>query len=330
MRFLCLFALVGLAGCVLPAMPDAPPAAYAEISPEAFASHVRTLADPNWGGRATGSKGNKLAAEYVAAQFQAAGLSPGGDGNTWLQSFQANYVLADIPARNVIGRLDGSDGPSAPTILIGAHYDHLASRTGRDGNVEIFPGADDNASGVSVLLLTARALARTERRCNFVFISFTAEEIGFQGSIHYVHHPMTPLSRTAVLLNVDQVGYIRGGRLLMVGSLLNPTISRALGRVRGEDKGGLSIIPVPHSNTKAWSDQAPFARLGLPTLLFYCGETEYYHSPRDTADRINNAGGAGAARMVFEVARALDYEFAVAPASKVGITPEHAAKREKK
>ncbi len=320
--------VLALAGCTLPALPAAPPAAHEGLTAEAFAAHVRALADPNLGGRATGTPSNAWAARYVAEEFARAGLIPAGDGGGWFQEFEAGYVVPAGPARNVIGRLPGEGGPDAPTILLGAHYDHLASRVGRDGNVEVFPGADDNASGVGVLLLAAKALAAVPgRRCHFLFIAFGAEEIGFQGSRHYVRQPAAPLARTAVLVNVDQVGYVRNGKLLMIGSLLNPVVERALARVHGDAKGGLRITPVPASNTKAWSDQAPFARVGLPTLFFYCGQTRYYHTPEDSADRVNFQGGAQVARMVFEVARALDHEFAAAPGWKVGTPPEKVAAR---
>lgn len=323
--------LAAQSGCALPALRPAPPQAYNQISPETFAAHVRFLADPALGGRAMGTKGNAMAARYVAEQFAKAPLSPAGDEGGWFQKFPANCRTDDHPACNVIGRLDCPAGPGAPTIVIGAHYDHLASRTGLDGNTEVFPGADDNASGISVLILAAKALAGTPgRRCNFVFVAFGAEEIGFVGSHYYVRHPVAPLARTAALINVDQVGYVRENRLFMIGSLLSPVINRALGRVRGQAKAGLSIVPIPASNTKNWSDQASFARIGLPTLFFYCGQTRYYHTPQDTADRINYAGGARVARVVFEVVRAMDYEFGQAPQWKVGVSPEKASANQRK
>lgn len=297
-----------LVGCGRAPLPPAPSAAYDQITPAAFAEHVATLADPRWGGRGTGSRGNALAAEYVAEQFRQAGLHPGGRDGGWFQPFQGNDGTR---AKNVIGSLPGAAGRDMPTIILSAHYDHLSSRIGEDGTVEILPGADDNASGVSVLLLTARALARTPgRRCHFLFIAFGAEEIGFLGSKHYVDQPAVPLRRTGVLINIDQVGHVRGRQLLMLGSLFNPPISRALGRVKGDDKGGLFILPVPGKGTIPWSDQAPFARAGLPTLFFHCGRTKVYHTPQDTADRVNHDGGARVARLIFEVARAMDHEFA--------------------
>jgi hypothetical protein len=325
-RLLSVLSLATLAGCALPALPPAPMRAYEQVSPEKFAAHVRFLADPALGGRATGTRGNAVAARYVAEQFAKAPLSPAGDDGGWFQKLPGGYQTHDHPPCNVIGRLACPAGPDAPTIVIGAHYDHLASRVGQDGNAEVFPGADDNASGVSVLILAAKALASApDRRCNFVFVAFEAEEIGFVGSRHYVRDPAAPLARTAALINVDQVGYVRENRLFMIGSLLSPVINRALGRVRGRAKAGLSIVPVPTSNTKGWSDQAAFARLGLPTLFFYCGQTSYYHTPQDTADRVNNVGGAQVARLIFEVARALDHDFGQAPQWKVGVSPEKVA-----
>jgi len=321
---------VVLAGCATGALPPAPPEALNQFTSDSFAAHVRRLADPNMGGRMTGSAGNDLAAEYIAQQFRQAGLSPSGDGGTFFQAFTASYG-GDIPARNVVGLLPSPNGPAATTLILSAHYDHLPSRRDASGREIVFPGADDNASGVSALILIASALSRTpDRRCAFVFASFGAEEIGFQGARGYLAHPVRPLERTAALVNLDQVGHVRGNRLLMLGALLNPIVFRALEHVGRDEKAGLKIFPVPTANTKHWSDQAPFAGAGLPTLFFHCGRTEEYHTPQDTADRVNCDGGAQAARLVFEVARALDQEFHLAPARKVGIPASAPAAKEKR
>lgn len=321
LRATCMSAACGilLAGCSVAPLAPAPPEAYAGFTPDGFARHVQYLADPKKGGRMAGTPGHDAAAEYLADQFKQAGLHPSGDDGTWYQNFKARYG-SELADRNVIGVLPASSGDDSPTIVVSAHYDHLPSRMNSAGEVEVFPGADDNTSGVSAMVLIARAMACTPQRfCTFVFIGFSSEEIGFQGSKHYVQHPVRPLERTALLVNMDQIGYVRNEQLLMIGSLLNPTIFRAMERIGREQKDGLRLTPVPGKSSRHWSDQAPFSRVGLPTLFIYCGQTRYYHTPQDTPDRINNDGGARTARLVFEMLRALDYEYGQTPTPRIGM-----------
>src|SRR4029077_8580098 len=123
------------------------------------------------------------------------------------------HVMRDRgTARNVIGLLPGTDPAlRAQAIVIGAHYDHL----GRGGETSmapdqvghVHPGADDNASGTSVVLALARAFAAAGGAPRtLVFAAFSAEELGLLGSAEYVRRPPLPIDKTVLMVNLDMIG----------------------------------------------------------------------------------------------------------------------------
>ena len=191
--------------------------ALAELPPvfsqKALMEHVQWLAAPEREGRGVGTKGLDAAAEYVAAQFKAMGLQPGGRDGSYFQPFTAGKSPAGGPVtlRNVVGVLPGTKAEwTGQSAVLGAHYDHLGSgwpdvHKGDEGRVH--PGADDNASGVAVLLELAKALAAGEKpQRTLVFVAFAGEEAGLLGSRHYVEHPPFPIEKTLGMINLDTVG----------------------------------------------------------------------------------------------------------------------------
>ena len=161
--------------------------------------HVAALAAPEREGRGVGTKGLDAAAEYIAAAFKAMGLQPGGDNGTYFQRFPVAEVAVgragdaaqrDRRPAGIEGRVEGPVGARR------AHYDHLGLgwpdvHKGDEG--KLHPGADDNASGVAVMLELAKALASDEKpQRTIVFVAFTGEESGLLGSKHYVGAPGLP------------------------------------------------------------------------------------------------------------------------------------------
>jgi aminopeptidase YwaD len=191
----------------------------------------------------------------------------------------------DRRTSNVIGILPGTDpARAAEALVLGAHYDHL----GRTGG-HVYPGADDNASGTSLVLGLARALTGaggTPR--TLVFALFSGEEEGLLGSAHYVRRPAVSLDRTAAMLNFDMVGRMRDHRL-NVGGVESGIGLRAL---VADAAARAAITLVPHDTPYAPSDQMSFYSAGVPVLFFFTDLHDDYHTPRDTADRINGPGMA--------------------------------------
>lgn len=216
--------------------------------------------------------------------------------------------LAEGQGRNVIGLLPATMPGKSRVVVIGAHYDHLSfSGSGaRDSGPGVRPGADDNASGVAAMILVARALAALEQRNRtYVFIAFDGEEYGFNGSRHYVRNSALPLERTDVMINIDQVGRLRRGKLTVFGSTADEPFHSAL-RSAGSPGVEIAVRGVPVTSKTRWSDQAAFAKAGLATLFFFTGLHGDYHTMGDTTDKLNVAGVTQVARAVFRTALYLD------------------------
>ena len=208
---------------------------------------------------------------------------------------------AERRAANVIGILPGTDPALArEVIVIGAHYDHL----GRQGG-EVYPGADDNASGTAVVLGLARAVAAAGGLPRtLIFALFSGEEVGLLGSGHYVQYPALPLDHTVAMLNFDMVGRMREDRVTVLGVESGSGLRAAVSRAAAAERLAADLRDSPFGP----SDHARFYGRGVPVLFFHTGLTPDYHRPSDTADRINAAGmarvAAVAARVLVDLAGA--------------------------
>ncbi len=212
--------------------------------------------------------------------------------------------------RNVIGLLPAtSGGSSGPVVIIGAHYDHLPAggALARDRGFGVRPGANDNASGVAAMLMLASAVSLLpERACTYVFIAFSGEEIGpFLGSKHFVAHPTVNLDRLALMVNIDEVGRLGGNKLLLLGSTQSGPVRGALAGA-ARDVTTLKTIRLPITSKNRWSDQAPFAKVGLKTLFVHAGMSGDHHTMRDTAELLDNDGAVRITRFIFEFIRYLN------------------------
>lgn len=231
-------------------------------------------------GRGAGSPALEKAGQWVRDALHDAGLEPAFQGS-FEQAFDAKADGHSYRFVNIGGVLRGTD-PAAGAIVIGAHYDHL----GRDASGAVYPGADDNASGVAVLVEIARALrAQGEHRRDIVFLGFAGEELGTLGSLHYVSAPARPLGSTMAMLNLDAVGRMDGRKLYVFGAgsaLEWSEIVKSVNLSAGFDLG------MPEEGPFA-SDQVPFFERGIPVLHLCTGPNVDYHRATDTADKLNYA-----------------------------------------
>ncbi len=290
-----------------PALAPEQRRALAELPPvfsaRNLAAHVAWLAAPEREGRGLGSLGLQQAADYIADQMAAAGLQPGGDHGTWFQSFTVAQGPDGQPVDtcNVVGVLPGHRADWADqSIIVGAHYDHLGRGWPdvRDAfRGQVHPGADDNASGVAVLLELARNLAAESAGSrNLVFVAFSAEECGRLGSRHYAAHPRFPRDQIRAVVNLDTVGRLFDGKIAVhaAGTADQwPHIFRGCGYVTGIPnqivmKGGEA------------SDQQSFIELGIPAVQIFTGAHDDYHRPSDTPDRVDVPGLVKVATFVKE------------------------------
>ncbi|MCC6652076.1 MAG: M20/M25/M40 family metallo-hydrolase [Candidatus Eisenbacteria bacterium] len=293
-----------------PSAPQLPPlthAALAELPPvfseQAMMDRVRWLAAPEREGRGVGTRGLDEAADWIAARFRELGLEPGGDNGTYFQGFTSTNTPDRRPAtlRNVIGVLRGANAERAgQAALLTAHYDHLGrgwpdARANAAG--QLHPGADDNASGVAVLLELARALAAGEKpQRTIAFVAFTGEESGLQGSRHYVAHPPFALDKTIGVINLDTVGRLFGKKVSVIaaGTATEwPHIFRGAGFVTG-------VEPRLIAEALESSDQVSFIEKGVPAVQIFTEPHADYHRPGDTADKIDGPGLVKVAAFVRE------------------------------
>lgn len=267
------------------------PAIY---STEALLGHVRFLADPAREGRGLGSQGLEAAAQYVTEQFKVAGLKPAGDAGGFRQEFTVASGPDGKPvqAANILGLLPGTDAKFAQQlVVVSAHYDHLGYGWpgGRAGEVgKIHPGADDNASGVAVLIELAKALvAASGSPRPILFAAFSGEEAGLLGSRYFVAHPEAfDLTGIRADVNFDTVGRLGAGevKILAAASAQEwPFIFQGAGFSTG-------IKTQVIAGASESSDQQSFIDHGIPGVQIFSGATADYHRPTDTADKIDAAG----------------------------------------
>ncbi len=333
------------AALALAAAALAAPALRAQACPDAAAltsgvqpplAHVRYLADDALQGRMSGTPSERCAGDYIAAQFRRLRLQPAGDSGSFFQSLSlASAINPHAPGgtgRNVVAILRGADPRLADeAVVIGAHYDHLG-RGGQfsmaRGDSSVHNGADDNASGVAVLIDLAERLSRGARPArSIVFIAFTGEEEGLLGSAFYTSHPAVPLERTRAMLNLDMVGRLGAGPLIVYGvdtadewkAVVDSAAAAEGVAVRGGGDGFGA------------SDQTSFYARGLPVLHFFTNVHTDYHRPGDDWEKIDAAGLERVAAIVARVAGsvasrpgALTFRRAAAP-TQVASAPGYGA-----
>ena len=186
-----------------------------------------------------------------------------------------NVFLRDIVTHNVIGSISGLKKKS---IIISAHYDHL----GMMGKA-IFPGANDNASGVAMLLSLANYFSDKSPKYNLVFIAFGAEEAGILGSKYYVENPLFPLDDIKFVLNLDIMGTGDEG-ITVVNGLLHKKQFKQLTSINNKQEY-LSKIKI--RGRAANSDHYWFSQLGIPSFFIYTmGGIKAYHDVYDRSETL--------------------------------------------
>ncbi|HLU39029.1 MAG TPA: M20/M25/M40 family metallo-hydrolase [Planctomycetota bacterium] len=219
---------------------------------------------------------------------------------------------APAPACNVVGRLRGADEAARDEhVVIGCHLDHLGVKDG-----VVYPGADDDASGTAAVLALAEALAAApdRPRRSLVFVAFCGEEVGLQGSRHFVHHCPVPLPSIVAELQLDMIGRSEEGAhetreqnansLHLIGT---EKLSADLHRLCVELNRAAGGFALEWDQEDVFwrSDHVNFARMGVPVAFFFTGFHADYHQPTDTADKIEWDKLERVTRYVQAVARRL-------------------------
>lgn len=183
-------------------------------------------------------------------------------------------VAGEASTANVVGMVRGTVQPDS-FLIVGAHYDHL----GGFGKRVYFPGANDNASGTTLLLELATAIARQPLRYTVVFVAFSGEEAGLQGSSYFVQHSPIPLERVRFMLNLDLIGSGEEGATGVNAPAVQPDFDQLL----LVNRRLATPLPALRGRRNAPnSDHYPFAQAGVPALFLYLqGPYTFYHSIQD-------------------------------------------------
>ena len=189
-----------------------------------------------------------------------------------------NKVVKDFKAANVCGIVKGTMKPDS-IIFITAHYDHL----GGMGKDTYFPGANDNASGVSLLLNLAHYYAANPGPYSIGFICFAGEEAGLIGSKYFTEHPLVPLKNIRFLLNTDLAGTGEEG-ITVVNATEFPKEFAMMNAINDENK---LLVKINSRGKAANSDHYFFTEKGVPSFFFYTmGGIKAYHDVFDRAETL--------------------------------------------
>ncbi len=253
---------------------------------------VERLCAPELAGRGAYQPGGMAAAALVEREFRSAGL-------------EVVRQAVGGGAYSVIGIKRASE----EAVLVSAHYDHL----GIDDNGVMYPGADDNASGVAVMLAMARAASQDTFAHTVIFVAFGAEELGLIGSGAYVRDPTWPLNRTRAVINFDMVGrnFFEAGAnqakaAAVVGLKEVPGATQVA--LSAGSAAGLKLITAPPRLLELFgfddrTDDWWFRRHKVPSIHFSTGLHSDYHQPTDTPDKLVPGQLVRVGRTAYELLR---------------------------
>jgi len=271
---------------------------------------VTFLASDELEGREIGTEGEKKAASYLADRFKAIGLAPAGT-DSYTQVFEvtpaqnpheqakvgAGGDSLTIVGTNIVGMIDN---PGDEIIIIGAHFDHLGyggvSSLYR-GDSLVHNGADDNASGVAVMIQLAELLKSEQLQKDILFIGFSGEEEGLWGSNYFSKNPTIDLSKVSAMINMDMVGKLDEQKALAIhGTGTSPSWEGILNK---SNTDSISLLFRPSGIGP--SDHTSFYLQDIPVLHFFTGQHEDYHKPTDDSEKLNYEGMAKIALMIDRV-----------------------------
>ncbi len=286
------------------------------ITVDELKDHVYQFASDAFEGRAAGTAGQKLAANFLKRYYITEGIRAPKNDQQYFQKIPSAYMGKKYnDSENVMAFIEGSD-LADEVIIISGHYDH----EGRDSNGNIYYGADDNGSGTAAILEMAQAfqLAKEEGkgpRRSLLFFHSTAEEIGLQGSRYYTENPIFPIENTVANLNIDMIGridkeYESNGRtdyLYLIGSDRLSTelhyISEAINEHCCDLELNYKFNDKDDSNRYYYrSDHYNFAKNDVPVIFYFNGEHDDYHEITDTPDKVDYELLSKRTRLIFSTA----------------------------
>lgn len=268
--------------------------------------NLEYLASDELEGRMSGKRGNVVAADFIKKKFEAAGLK------TIYHKFDIQRMnpgpkkeQGDDFTQNIYAWIEGVEFPNE-IVVVGAHMDHIGygPQMSRAGGGKIHPGADDNASGTVALIEIAEAIAILKPKRTVVFMAFSAEEMGLIGSRYYCSNPLFPRNSPNIrshvaMINMDMIGYLGKGRYFT--GFYSGDSSSDISKFIRELNSKYTFAEKITSRGSGGSDHASFYNKKVPIAFLHTGLHPYYHTPQDTADKINFKGVEQIAQYAFEL-----------------------------
>ena len=267
-------------------------------------------------GRMTGSKGQKLAVNYLKDFYIAQGIESALGGDNYFQKVPAEYLTRlkePADSENVVAFIEGSEFPEQ-IIVLSAHLDHV----GVDDKGNVFNGADDDGSGTVAMLEMAEAFQRAVKEGNgpkrsILFLHVTGEEKGLLGSRYYTENPIFPIANTIVNLNIDMIGRIdkrHKGNPKYIYLIGSDKLSTELHEISEQMNTKYTSLELDYKYNDEndpnrfyyRSDHYNFAKLNVPIIFYFNGTHVDYHKETDTPDKINYEQLETRTRLVFHTA----------------------------
>jgi len=221
-------------------------------------------------------------------------------------SGHSDVVETTVPTRNVVMEIPGTDQIlKNEFVVIGAHFDHLGmggpgSGTRVPDTVAVHYGADDNASGVAMMLELAEKLTASpeSHKRSIIVIGFTGEEMGLLGSKRFVDHSDIDLNKVNAMVNLDMVGRLTDSSKVQIGGVGTADQFRKIIGISCDT----TILKLTLSEEGYGpSDHSSFYGKNIPVLFVSTGAHLDYHTPADTWNKINYAGMVKISDMAFRI-----------------------------
>lgn len=215
-----------------------------------------------------------------------------------LSDLEAEISVDLIKKKSIATNVSGIiKGKSNNYILIGAHYDHLGGIESKTNNeLDYYPGADDNASGVAGLVYLANKFAKDGNYdSSIIFTAFSAEEIGVQGSNYFINSGTIPTASIKAMINMDMIGRLKDS-LIIGGSETAEEFKTLINRLHNNN------LRIKYSaDGYGPSDHSVFYNKNIPVLFFFTGAHIDHHTTNDIADKINIEGIMKVADLIYTI-----------------------------
>lgn len=268
------------------------------ITAKELKEHLYVYASDYFGGRETGTKGQKIAVDFLRDYYISQNIPPAKGSEQYFQKMNLIIKGNSVDTENVAAIIEGSEFPNE-YIVLSAHLDHIGTHDGQINN-----GADDDGSGTVALMEIAEAFKQASiqghpPKRSIVFLHVSGEEKGLLGSKYYVENPLYPLTQTVANLNIDMIGRLDPKRddkdpnyIYLIGSdKLSQElhdISEAINDKYSKLKLDYTFNADDDPNRFYYrSDHYNFAKNNIPVIFYFNGTHEDYHQPGDTPDKIN-------------------------------------------